>query len=74
MYDTWYLSTEDAIEKTKIAADRMSFDELINARREALAAMYPDDPATAEEVLANLIMHRAEVICNVLHEAGVLAD
>ena len=74
MYDTWYLSTEDAVEKAKIAADRMSFDELINARREALAAMYPDDPATAEEVLANLIMHRAEVICNVLHEAGVLTD
>ena len=74
MYDTWYLSTEDAEEKAKIAADRMSFDDLISARRETLAAMYPDDPATAEEVLANLIMHRAEVICNVLHEAGVLKD
>ena len=73
MYDTWYLSA-DAVQRVVIAADRMSFDELINARREALAEMYPDDPATAAEVLANMIMNRTETMCRVLHEAGVLTD
>ena len=73
MYDTWYLSAPPE-QKPLIAADRMSFDKLIEARREALAIMYPDDPATAEEVLANMIMHRTELICNVLHEAGILTD
>ena len=68
MYDTWYLSAEPA-QKALIAADRMSFDELINARRESLAQMYPDDPAAAAEVLANMIMHRTEMICRILHEA-----
>ena len=71
MYDTWYLSAKPE-QKALIAADRMAFDELINARRESLAYMYPDDPATAAEVLANMIMHRTEMICRVLHEAGVL--
>ena len=71
MYDTWYLSAE-AGQKARIAADRMSFDELINARRESLAQMYPDDPAAAAEVLANMIMHRTEMICRILHEAKVL--
>ena len=71
MYDTWYLSAE-AGQKTRIAADRMSFDELINARRESLVQMYPDDPAAAAEVLANMIMHRTEMICRILHEAKVL--
>lgn len=73
MYNTWYLSAEPA-QKALIAADRMSFDELIKARREALAVMYPDDPATAAEVLANMIMHRTELICSILHKAGVLKD
>ena len=73
MYDTWYLSAEPA-QKALIAADRMSFDDLINARREALAYMYPDDPATAAEVLANMIMHRTELVCSILHKAGVLKD
>lgn len=73
MYNTWYLSAEPA-QKALIAADRMSFDDLIKARREALAAMYPDDPATAAEVLANMIMHRTELICSILHKAGVLKD
>ena len=50
----------------------VSFDELINARRESLAQMYPDDPAAAAEVLANMIMHRTEMICRILHEAKVL--
>ncbi|MBO7662545.1 MAG: peptidoglycan-binding protein [Clostridia bacterium] len=73
MYDTWYLSA-DAVQRVIIAADRMSFDELINARREALAEMYPDDPATAAEVLANMIMNRTLTMCRVLHDAGVLTD
>lgn len=73
MYDTWYLSAEPA-QKALIAADRMSFDDLIKARREALACMYPDDPATAAEVLANMIMHRTEMICSILHKSGVLKD
>ena len=73
MYDTWYISA-GADQKAIIAADRMAFDELITARRETLAILYPDDPATAEEVLANMIMHRAELICYVLHEAGILID
>ena len=73
MYDTWYLSA-DASQKALIAADRMSFDELINARRESLEYMYPDDPAAAAEVLANMIMHRTELICSILHKAGVLKD
>ena len=73
MYNTWYLSAEPA-QKALIAADRMSFDELINARRDALTEMYPDDPATAAEVLANMIMHRTELICSILHKAGVLKD
>ena len=34
--------------------------------------MYPDDPAAAAEVLANMIMHRTEMICRILHEAKVL--
>ena len=73
MYDTWYLSA-DAVERVVIAADRMSFDELINARRDALAEMYPDDPATAAEVLANMIMNRTETMCRVLHDAGILTE
>ena len=73
MYDTWYLSA-DLAERDIIAADRMSFDDLINARREALATMYPNDPATAAEVLANMIMNRTETICRVLHDAGVLSE
>ena len=73
MYDLWYLSAP-ADQKPVIAADRISFGKLIDARREALAIMYPDDPATAAEVLANMIMHRTEMICHVLHEAGILKD
>ena len=73
MYDKWYLSA-DAVQRVVIAADRMAFDKLINARREALAEMYPNDPATAAEVLANMIMERTETMCRVLHEAGVLTD
>ena len=73
MYDTWYLSADPA-QQALIAADRMSFDELINARREALEYMYPDDPAAAAEVLSNMIMHRTELICSILHKAGVLKD
>lgn len=73
MYDTWYLSA-DAEQRTVIAADRMAFDDLINARREALAELYPDDPATAAEVLANMIMNRTVTVCRVLHEAGILKD
>ena len=73
MYDTWYLQA-DAVQRIVIAADRMAFDELINARREALAEMYPDDPTTAAEVLANMIMDRTETMCRVLHEAGVLTE
>ena len=73
MYDTWYLSSEEDAQQL-IAADRMSFDDLIKAREAALADLYPDDPATAAEVLTNMIMDRTEVICHVLHEAGVLEE
>ena len=73
MYDTWYLSA-DKSQRDIIAADRMSFDTLIEARRAALAEMYPDDPATAAEVLANMIMNRTMTICRTLHEAGILKD
>ena len=71
MYDTWYLSAKPA-QRPLIAADRTAFDELVSARRESLASMYPGKPAVAAETLANMIMHRAELICRVLHEAGVL--
>lgn len=73
MYDVWYLSA-DAAQRVLIAADRMSFDELINARQASLAEMYPDDPATAAEVLANMIMDRTEMVCRELHKAGILTD
>ncbi len=73
MYDTWYLSA-DAEQRALIAADRISFDKLINARMESLAYLYPDDPAAQAEVLCNMIMHRTELICRILHDAGVLDD
>ena len=73
MYDTWYLSADESDRKL-IAADRMAFDELIEARREALEELYPNDPATAAEVLANMIMNRTELVCRVLHDAEILTD
>ena len=73
MYDAWYLSSDDT-QRAKIAADRISFDRLIEARRKTLADLYPDDPATAAEVLANMIMERTELICRLLHNAGILKD
>lgn len=74
MYDTWYLSADSAEKKALIAADRIAFDELISKRRDTLSYMYPNDPAAAAEVLSNMIMHRVELICRVLHKAGVLTD
>ena len=73
MYDTWYLASDET-RRAKIAADRISFDRLIEARRKTLADLYPDDPAAAAEVLANMIMERTELICRLLHEAGILKD
>ena len=73
MYDTWYLASDET-RRAKIAADRISFDRLIEARRKTLADLYPDDPAAAAEVLANMIMERTELICRVLHSAGILKD
>ena len=73
LYDVWYLSASED-QRPLIAADRMSFDTLISARREALADLYPDDPATAAEVLSNLIMTRTETMCRVLHEANILEE
>ena len=73
MYDIWYLSADED-ERPVIAEDRMAFDDLIRARRETLADLYPDDPAAAAEVLSNLIMTRTETVCRVLHEAGILTD
>ena len=73
MYDKWYLSADES-QRAIIAADRMSFDRLIEARRTTLADLYPNDPATAEEVLANMIMERTELICRLLHNAGILTD
>ena len=73
MYDAWYLSADEA-QRAKIAEDRISFDRLIEARRKTLADLYPDDPATAAEVLANMIMSRTELICRLLHKAGVLTE
>ncbi|MCR5297487.1 MAG: DUF11 domain-containing protein [Clostridiales bacterium] len=74
MYDAWYLSASDESQRAKIADDRISFDRLIEARRKTLADLYPDDPATAAEVLANMIMNRTETICRLLHHAGILTD
>ena len=74
MYDAWYLSTASEDARTAIAADRISFDALIEARRATLADLYPDAPATAEEVLADMIMVRVETVCRVLHTAGILED
>ena len=69
------LSSENDPElRELIAADRISFDKLINARIESLAYLYPDDPAAQAEVLCNMIMHRTELICHILHEAGILTD
>ena len=73
MYDKWYLSAEES-QRAVIAADRMSFDRLIEARRRTLADLYPDDPAAAAEVLANMIMERTGLICRLLHNAGILTD
>ena len=73
MYDKWYLASDET-QRAKIAADRISFDRLIEARKKTLADLYPDDPATAAEVLANMIMERTELICRLLHEAGILKD
>ncbi|MBR1407474.1 MAG: DUF11 domain-containing protein [Clostridia bacterium] len=74
MYDAWYLTSKDDAARKAVADDRMSFDDLIEARRESLAELYPDAPATAEEVLADMIMNRTEMICRVLHHAGVLEE
>ena len=74
MYDAWYLSSADEAQRSAVAADRMSFDDLIEARRQALSELYPDAPATAEEVLSDMIMQRTETICRVLHGAGVLEE
>ena len=74
MYDAWYLSSKDEGQRNAVAEDRISFDALIEARRESLAELYPDAPATAEEVLADMIMNRTEMICRVLHHAGVLEE
>ena len=73
MYDEWYLSADDE-QRALIVADRVAFDQLINARADSLTYLYPDDPAAAAEVLSNMIMHRTELICHVLHEAGVLKN
>ena len=73
MYDKWYLSADKSLRDT-IAADRLSFDELVDARRNTLADLYPEDPAAAEEALANMIMERTELICGLLHTAGILTD
>ena len=73
MYDVWYLSAPEE-QRSVIAADRMSFDELIAARRASLADLYPDDAATAEETLYHLIDRRAATVCRVLHEAGILTE
>ena len=73
MYDVWYLSAPEE-QRSVIAADRMSFDELIAARRTSLADLYPDDAATAEETLYHLIDRRTAIICRVLHEAGILTE
>ena len=40
----------------------------------ALNTFDPADPAAAAEVLSNMIMHRTELICSILHKAGVLKD
>ena len=74
MYDAWYLSSADEAQRSAVAADRMSFDDLIEARRQALSELYPDAPAVAEEVLSDMIMQRTETICRVLHGAGVLEE
>lgn len=73
MYDVWYLSAPEE-QRDIIAADRMSFDELITARRAALADLYPDDAATAEETLYHFIDRRVATVCRVLHEAGILTE
>ena len=73
LYNTWYLSADES-QRAAIAADRISFDRLIAARRKTLADLYPDDPAAAAEVLAKMIMDRTELICRLLHNAGVLQD
>lgn len=73
MYDRWYLSADES-QRAIIAADRMSFDRLIEARRKTLSDLYPDNPAAAEEVLANMVMERTELICRLLHNAGILKD
>ena len=73
MYDKWYLSADKSLRET-IAADRLSFDELVDARRNALAILYPSDPATAAEALATMIMERTELICGLLRPTGILKD
>lgn len=73
MYDIWYLSAEES-QRGTITADRVSFDQMIEARRKTLADLYPDDPAAAEEALARQIMERAQLVCRLLHAAGVLKD
>ena len=71
MYDAWYRSA-GSDDRRIIAADRMSFDRALNARKAALAELYPNDPATAAEVLASIIMERTQTMCALLHDAGIL--
>ena len=73
MYDLWYLSADKSVRET-IAADRLSFDELVDARRNTLSDLYPENPAAAEETLAVMIMERTELICGLLRQAGILTD
>ncbi len=73
LYDQWYLAADES-QRAAVAADRMSFGRLIEARRKTLGDLYPDNPAVAAEVLSNMIMERTMLICRLLHSAGILAD
>ena len=71
MYDIWYLSADES-RRGAIVTARISFEQLLEARKKTLASLYPDNSAAAAEILANMIMDRTELLCRVLHQAGIL--
>ena len=73
MYDIWYLSADES-QRGTIVTSRVSFEQMIEARKKTLAGRYPEDPAVAAEILANMIMERTELLCRVLRNAGILTD
>jgi len=55
-------------EREAVSRDRAMFDQWLIARRTLLAFLYPDQPDTAAEQLAEAIQARVKLLCQVLGE------